>query len=104
MAEQHFLGRKKSKRQSKILEECPDIGKTIEKVVSERNVGADAWHRTGVLTFDGNIQLSEKVTYERIRAYLCEVYNSHFSYGTVVQLCGARNEENLRRDTRELHK
>ena len=37
IAEQNFLGRKKSKRQSKILEECPDIGKTIEKFVSERN-------------------------------------------------------------------
>ena len=92
IVEHDFLGRRKSKRKSKILEECPDIGKSIEKFVSERNVGADAWRRTGILTFDGNIRLREKVTYERIRAYLCKRYNRHFSYGTVVQLCVARNK------------
>ena len=46
-----------------MLSECPDIGKTIENFVSAANVGADQWRRTGVLTFDGNRRLSNKVTY-----------------------------------------
>ena len=60
--------------------------------MSDRNVGADAWRRTGVLTFDGNQKSTEKVTYDHIRRYLEEKYNKNFSYGTVVQLCVARNK------------
>ena len=51
---------------SKILSECPNIGKVIEDFVSSNNVGADSWRRTGMLTFDGNTRLPQKVTYERI--------------------------------------
>ena len=58
---------KKSKRVSKVLEQYPDIGKVIESFVQESSIGADTWQRTGVLTFDGNDKLREKVTYERIR-------------------------------------
>lgn len=58
-------------------------------------MGADAWRRTGVLTFDGNVRLREKVTYERIRQHLQRVYNRSFSYRTVVQLCVARNKRRL---------
>ena len=67
----------------------------IEKFVSDHNVGADAWRRTGVLTFDGNSRLPQKVTYESIRCHLQSVYNRHFSYGTVVQLCVPRNKRHL---------
>lgn len=74
-----------------ILKECPDIGEQMEKYVQERNIGADAWRRTGVLTFDGNTRVKAKVTYERLRQYLMSIYNRHFSYGSVVQLCVARN-------------
>ena len=56
------------------------------------NVGADSWRRTGVLTFDGNTKLAQKVTYERIRAHLKKHYNRKFSYGSVVELCVARNK------------
>ena len=35
---------------SKILQDCPDIGNTIESCVEDHGVGADAWRRTGVLT------------------------------------------------------
>lgn len=94
-AERRFLTRKTSKRVSKIMKECPDIGKTIEKFVEERKVGADAWRRTGVLTFDGNTRLKEKVTYERIRQHVQHVYHRNFAYGTVVQLCIARNKRRL---------
>lgn len=48
-----------------------DIGETIEEFVQDHQVGADAW-RTGVLTFDGNSKLKQKVTYERIRQHLQE--------------------------------
>ena len=95
IAEQCFLSRKSSKRVSKIVSECQDIGSVIETFVSEHNVGADAWRRTGVLTFDGNTKLGKKVTYERIRLHLQEVYKRKFSYGTVVQLCVARNKRRL---------
>lgn len=78
-----------------MLSECKDIGKVIESFVSEHNVGADAWRHTGVLTFDGNTRLRQKVTYEHIRQHLQDVYKRHFSYGTVVQLCVARNRRHL---------
>ena len=63
-AERHFLSRKISKRTNTILKECPDIGKEIESYVQSCNVGADAWRRTGVLTFDGNRHVKEKATYK----------------------------------------
>lgn len=84
---QHFLSRQMPKRVSQILQECPNIGDTIERFVEEHNVGADAWRRTGILTFDGNTRLKEKVTYEKIRQHLEETYGRKFSYGTVIQLC-----------------
>ena len=55
--------------------------------MQEHKVGADAWRRTGVLTFDGNTKLNDKVTYEKIRQHLEEMYTHKFSYGTVIQLC-----------------
>lgn len=70
------------------MKDNPDIGEVMEKFVEERNIGADAWRRTGVLTFDGNTSVKEKVTYERLHQHLMSVYNS---YGTTVQLCVARN-------------
>ena len=92
IAERSLLSRKISKRVSKILKDCPNIGETIEKFVQERNVGADAWRRTGVLTFDGNTNLKQKATYESIRQHLEEVYKRKFSFGSVVQLCVPRNK------------
>lgn len=50
IASQNFLSRKISKRIGRILDKFPDIGKTIESFVTDSNVGADAWRRTGVLT------------------------------------------------------
>ena len=70
LAEQCFLSRKVTKNVRGILLDYPNIGKEIETFVSERNVGADCWRRTGVLTFDGNRKIKEKVTYERIRQHL----------------------------------
>ena len=91
VAQRRFLQRKVSKRVRGILARFPDIGKEIEHYVEERSVGADAWRCTGVLTFDGNSTVKKKVTYSRIKKHLEEVYRQKFSYGTVVQLCIARN-------------
>ena len=90
-AERHFLARKQSRSVRGILKDHPDIGSVIEEFVKERNIGADAWRRTGVLTFDGNTKVKQKVTYNRIREYLQSVYKRKFSHGTVVQMCVARN-------------
>ena len=57
IAEKNFLSRRTSKTVRGILKECPDIGEQMEKYVQERNIGADAWRRTGVLTFDGNTRV-----------------------------------------------
>ena len=70
---------------SKILAECSDIGKVIEDFVSASNVGANAWRRTGVLTFDGNTRLPQKVTYERIRKHVQNKYERKISYGTIIK-------------------
>lgn len=67
----------------------------MEAFVSEQSIGADAWCRTGVLTFDGNRRIKEKVTYERICQHLQQVYQRKFSYGTVVQLCVARKQTSV---------
>ena len=84
IAEENFLTRKVSKKASCILKECPDIGTVIEKYVEEHNVGADAWRRTRVLTFDGNSNLKQKVTFQE---HLQHVYHKKISFGSVVQLC-----------------
>lgn len=91
IADQHFLGQRKSKCLSTILHQCPDIGTTIKTLVENCNVGADAWRRTGLLTFDGNAKVTNKCTYQRIQHHLESVYRRPFSYGTVVQLCVGRN-------------
>ena len=92
IAESRFLSRKVSHKVKTDVDRFPDIGQSIEAFVSECNVSADAWRRTGVLTFNGNLRIKQKVTYERIRQYLQEKYQYKFSYGTVVQLYVARNK------------
>jgi len=90
-----FLCQKTTKEVRGIIKDYPDIGEKIESFVKDRSIGADAWRRTGILTFDGNKQVKEKVTYERIKLYLEEIYNQKFAYGTVVQLCCARNKHHV---------
>ena len=75
-----------------IVKQYPDIGKTIEEFVKSNNVGADQWRRTGVLTFDGNLRYAKKVTYKLIQQHLISTYGRSLSYGTVIQLCIARNQ------------
>ena len=92
IAEKRFLQRKRGKRTSKIIQTCTDIGDVIEEFVKDHSVGADAWRRTGILTFDGNANIKDKVTYKKIQAHLEKVYSRKFAYGTVVELCVARNK------------
>ena len=63
VAQKKLLGEKRNKKTKEILAKFPNIGKEIGHFVEERSVGADAWRRTGVFTFDGNKQVKEKVTY-----------------------------------------
>ena len=78
IAERRFLKRR-SKKVKRIENECPDIGRVIEDFVRKRGIGADAWRRTGVLTFDGNRCPGKKVTFRRIQAHLEARYERKFS-------------------------
>lgn len=92
IAAQRFLRRHKSKRVSKIISECEGIEGAVEEYVRSCGVGANAWRRTGVLTFDGNRKVKKKATFKGIKEYLERKYMQNFSYGSVVQLCIARNK------------
>ena len=45
--------------------------------------------------FDGNVKVGKMCTYKGILEHLQSVYYRKFSYGTVVQLCVARNRRRL---------
>ena len=61
IAEKQYLQRKSSRSVNSITSTYPDIGNTIEEFVKECNVGADAWRRTGMLTFDGNVKVKKRL-------------------------------------------
>ena len=84
VAEECLVKRKIPKRVGRVLRDFPDIGKEIENFVQSKRVGADAWRRTGILTFDGNLKQGKKVTYKRIKQHPEDKYNTTFSYGTIV--------------------
>jgi len=71
------------------------MGKDIEEFARSRKVGADAWRRTGVLTFNGNSRTGPNATYKRIQQHLETKYHCKFGYGTIVQMCVARNKHRL---------
>ena len=95
IAEARLLKKKVPKGVSRILKRFPNIGKDIEEFVRTRRVGADAWRRTGVLTFDGNVKRGPKVTYKGIQEHLQTKYGTKIAYGTVVQLSVIRNKRRL---------
>ena len=95
IADARFLRRKSGKNVGKILKECPGIGSTIENYVKNSGVGADSWRRTRILTFYGLRKVEQKATFSRIKEHLEQVYQRKFGYGTVVQLCVARNKRRL---------
>lgn len=90
-----LLRRRLPKRVSRTLQKYPDIGTDIEEYARENRVGADSWRRTRVLTFTGNARRGPKVTYNRIKSLLEKKYGTRFGYGTIVQLCCARNKRRL---------
>ena len=92
LAEKRFFSRRRSKKVGTIISQFPNIGKDIEDFVKERGAGADAWRRTGAITFDGNRKINKKATFKRIQEHLQEKYNQKIAYGTVIQLCIARNK------------
>ena len=78
ISEKNFLLHKRSKRAKGILHDYPNIGKVIEEYVEQRSIGVDVWRRTGVLTFDGNKDVQEKVTYGRIPEHLQKYFSENF--------------------------
>ena len=62
-AEQQLLKRKVPKVVSKVVSKFPNTGRDIEEFVRLRKVGADAWRRMGVPTFDGNTKTGPRATY-----------------------------------------
>lgn len=86
------MRRKTSQSVRGILKDHPDIGEVMEKFVNERNIGADALRRTGVLTFDGNTRVKGKVAYKRIQQHLMTVYNSMWYNCATVRCSGSSKE------------
>lgn len=64
----------------------------MEEFVESKKVGADAWRRTGLLTFDGDRKRGKKVTYKGIKEHLEKKYETKIGYGSIVQLCAVRNK------------
>ena len=94
--ERRFLKRRRSKRVSRFLSEVPGIGKEIENFVKECGAGADAWRRTGVITFDGNRKV-KKPTFKHVKEHLEEKFQLKIPYGPVVQLrCYKQKEKTSR--------
>ena len=92
VAEKSVLKRRVPKRASKLLKQFLNLGKDIEDFVRENRIGADAWRRTGVATFDGNVKSGPCVTYRRIKEHLERKCRRKFSYGAIVQLSVVRNK------------
>jgi hypothetical protein len=90
-----LLKRKVPKSVNKTLRKFPNIGKDIEAFAKENRIGADAWRRTGVLAFSGNLKRGPKITYNRIKQHLEKKYCTKIGYGTIVQLCLVHNKRRL---------
>ena len=75
--EQRFLKRRRSKKVSRILSQVPGTGKEIENFVKDCGAGADAWCRTGVITFDGNRKVKKKPTFKHVKEHLEEKLQFH---------------------------
>ena len=90
-----LLKRKVPKAVSITVMKFPNIGKEIESFAKQNHVGADAWRRTGVLTFSGNTKKGPKVTYMCLKRHLEKTYSTKIGYGTVVQLCLVHNKRRL---------
>lgn len=95
IAERCILKKNVPQGVSRLLKQFPNIGKDMEEFVQSKRVGADAWHRTGLLTFDGERKRGKKVTYNSIKEHLEAKYNTRLSYGSIVQLCVVRNKRHL---------
>ena len=74
----------KEREDNQLNHSHPDIGDVIKEFVKDHSVS----RRTGVLTFDGNTNINDKVTYKKIQIHLEKVYgqklwhNSRTVYST----------------------
>lgn len=92
IAETCLLKRRVPPAISRLQKKFPSIGKDMEEFVESKKVGADAWRRTGLLTFDGERKRGKKVSYQSIKEHLEGKYGTKLGYGSIVQLCYARNK------------
>ena len=69
----------------------PEVGKEIENFVTECGAGTDAQQRIGVITFNENRKMQKKQTFKHEKEHLEEKFKIKISYGSLVQLCTARN-------------
>ena len=92
VAKKRIMNRKISKSTKGILKQFPDIGKVMERIVKDADIGADRWRRTGAYTITGNIKNSKRITFRKIREELMQHYKRNFSIGTVAELCAKRNK------------
>lgn len=95
IAASSILKRKTTTKINTVEKRHPDIGEVMEKIVSDADVGADKWRRTGVYTFSGDMKKEKRITFKTLTEKLNEHYKEKISYGTVVQLCVARNKRKL---------
>ena len=89
------MGRKVSRSVKGISKDHPDIGEVMEKFVEERNIGADAWRRTGVLTFDGNTSVKEKVTYNLLRQHLMCIQQTFLIWNHCTTVCRTEQKKKV---------
>ena len=101
VAEQHFLKRKGSRKASKNIERVFQHWTNIEAFVEAHQVGADAWRRTGVLTFNGNTKIKKL----HMKKFVCIfrrnaiiLFHMESSFSSVCQqLCVPRNRQSSKR-------
>ena len=90
-----LYGRRHFGGTSSFVSKYPDIGKVMEQIAQEADIGADQWRRTGVYTFTGDFKREKKLTFKIMQEKLQEHYGEKISYGTVLQLCVPRNMRRL---------
>lgn len=95
IAKECLLRRKTTKCARSVEMLYPGIGEVMERIAESCDIEADKWRRTGVYTFSGDPKKCKRLTFKRLQLKLIDHYGCHFSYGTVVQLCVAKNKKRL---------
>lgn len=90
VAANNILRRKIGKRISRVIKQHPTIGKDIEDFVKSKRIGADAWRRTGVLTFDGSRTRGKKLLIKHTRAPSRKVWLQDWLWHNCTIVCHSK--------------